>query len=158
MFPMGWTTKEHVHECTEGIILEVKPPNLPAFVVATVYNHPGDRIKEGFIKILDRLAKRKPVLLSGDLNAASFELGSRTNTCEGEHLVEMISKTSLSYIDNESPTYISASSGSWNILDFSFANKLFLDRIVDFEVGNDFGSDHLPTIIKYATIPLEERD
>ena len=30
MFPMGWTTKEHAHECTEGIILEVKPPNLPA--------------------------------------------------------------------------------------------------------------------------------
>ena len=130
--------------------MEINPTSSSSLIVASIYNHPNKEVPTKFIELVDSLARRKPTILVGDFNCPAPEFGSRTTTKEGEKLVEVISKSSLMYVENDSPTYISNSTGDWNVLDLIFVNKSLAEKISSFEVGDENQTDHFPLIVKLA--------
>ena len=134
--------REFTHNSSEGIIVEITKVSSFAFVVATLYVHRGNKFPKSFLDAFIKAAGTKPAILAGDFNAASHKFGSRTNTLEGDHLAEIISDNGLLYLENSSPTFFSSASGSWNILDMAFANDRFMERIVNFEVEEEYQSDN----------------
>ena len=147
LFNKSWTSLEYDHDCEEGIILKLDINNSTPIVIATLYLHPGNLFPSSFMKKIDETAKTAPLLLIGDFNSAAVEFGSRLSSKEGDHLVDLISTTSLAYIENETPTYICKATGSWNVLDLGFVNDNFASKISNFRVENEDVSDHFPLII-----------
>ena len=143
-----WTSLEFSSKAEEGIILKIDIPGNTSIIVATLYVHPGKCFPKDFFDDVDEAAKSFPTLLIGDFNSASTEFGSRRNTAEGNHLINLISTSNLAYLDNDTPTYVCSSSGSWNILDLALINAAFFDSIESFEVNEHPVSDHFPIIIE----------
>ena len=129
--------------------MEINPTSSSSLIVASIYNHPNKEVPTKFIELVDSLARRKPTILVGDFNCPAPEFGSRTTTKEGEKLVEVISKSSLMYVENDSPTYISNSTGDWNLLDLIFVIKSLAEKISS-KVGDENQTDHFPLIVKLA--------
>ena len=147
LFNKSWTSLEYDHDCKEGILLKLDINNSTPIVIATLYLHPGSFFPPSFMKKIDEAATSAPLLLIGDFNSAAVEFGSRLSSREGDHLVDLISTTSLAYIENETPTYICKASGSWNVLDLGFVNDDLASKISNFRVENEDVSDHFPMII-----------
>ena len=146
----NWTIREIESEEKEALIVEVNPTGNSSILIASIYNHPTNFVPSNFIRKVDRLSKKKPTILIGDFNAAAAEFGSRTSTKEGERLVEDITNSSLMYMENEDPTYISNSSSDWNILDLAFVNKSMAEKVTSFGVGQETQTDHFPLIVDIA--------
>ena len=150
LFPDHWTSTIIEQQCEEGIIVELQIPGKENLIIASCYNHPENYINEDFINKVGQLNKKgdKRILLMGDFNCAAPEFGSRTETDQGKDLVDRIATIGLNYLVNDNPTYISRSSGNWNILDLAFASDAVLDDIKNFIVGNATESDHLPLVVR----------
>ena len=146
----NWTIREIESEEKEALIVEVNPTGNSSILITSIYNHPTNFVPSNFIRKVDRLSKKKPTILIGDFNAAAAEFGSRTSTKEGERLVEDITNSSLMYMENEDPTYISNSSSDWNILDLAFVNKSMAEKVTSFGVGQETQTDHFPLIVDIA--------
>ena len=144
IFNKEWASREFPHQEGEGIIIALNPDEEFTIIVATIYVHPNGIISQEFIDKVDQASQHIPTVLVGDFNSAAIEYGSRLDTRSGLHLVESISRTSLTYIENATPTYISASTGNWNVLDLAFGNRLFLEALESLQVDNEAISDHLP--------------
>ena len=152
-----WTVKEIEQPHKESLILEISPPNSHPFILSTMYNKPGKLVPKSFVDAVEKASKEKAVLLTGDFNSACSEFGSRTETREGKHLLDLISNSSLIYVDNAEPTYVSDSTGQWNLLDYGFINQRMAARLTNFKVETEIGSDHLPLHFEISGQLLPQR-
>ena len=160
VFPSNWTAKEHKIKAKEGFIFELRSPSNETYIVATEYAHPGQYVdKSIFRKIASLNTKNdKKIILAGDFNAAAKEFGSRFDSDQGKSLIDSIAEIGLNYVENSDPTYISRSSGNWNVLDLIFASDSAIEDIVNLDTSHATESDHLPLILTLRnTGQIEER-
>ena len=146
-----WTVKEIEHQEEEALILEITPTNSTTFILSTIYNRPGNLVPNNSLKAVERASSGKASILVVDFNSPCREFGSRTDTREGRHLLDLISNSTFLYVDNSDPTYYSDSKGNWNLLDLGFINQKMADKLLDFKVGPETGSDHMPMIFKISS-------
>ena len=149
LFPCSWTSAIHEHPEKEAIIASLTTNLGEEIIVSTMYNRPGNYVPKSFIDKLDSLNgnNKKKIIFAGDLNSAAVALGSRIDTPQGKHLVDVISNSKLGYVENEVPTFYSRSSGSWNILDCFFLSDECAKFLVDLQVMDACESDHNPVMI-----------
>ena len=64
-------------------------------------------------------------------------------------------KLNLIYLNNDEHTHIDRANGSTDILDMAFISQNLANRIhgIQFQIGADLGSDHLPIEISIDTTP-----
>ena len=149
LFPCSWTSAIHEQPEKEAIIASLTTNLGEEIIVSTMYNRPGNYVPKSFIDKLDSLNgnNKKKIIFAGDLNSAAVALGSRIDTPQGKHLVDVISNSKLGYVENEVPTFYSRSSGSWNILDCFFLSDECAKFLVDLQVMDACESDHNPVMI-----------
>ena len=66
----------------------------------------------------------------------------------------MVSKRlNLIYLNNDEHTYMDRANGSTDILDMAFISPNLAKLDIQFQIGDDLGSDHLPIEISIDTPP-----
>ena len=60
-------------------------------------------------------------------------------------------KLNLIYLNNDEHTHMDRANGNTNILDMAFVSPNLAIHDIQFQIGDDLGSDHLP-ILKYQLI------
>jgi ribonuclease HI len=129
-----------------------------AITVCSLYLSPSTVVSKSALEDLV-FQLPNPLVIMGDLNGHSPLWGGDRSNPQGKILEDLCSQHDLVVLNDGSPTFISASSGSLSALDISICDpSLFLN--LEWSVHDDTGgSDHFPTIITYSNnfceTPLE---
>jgi hypothetical protein len=162
--PSGWSalkTGNHLYDSPESLSLLIFPPRCHPFKISTIYNHPGKFVPKSFLENFRQTTYNSdPVkgLILGDFNSPNELFGSRTTTPQGRHLFNAIIEEDLIILNDDSPTYYSASTGRENILDLALCEPASADSVSTAWVGEDIGSDHLPLMVSFRTSPLHPQN
>ena len=132
------------------VVITPSGESATAFILNTMYNHPGNHISPQFISDLKNYrcnGQRLPLMITGDLNSPHTAFGSRTINEYGSSLFQIINNENLIVINNDKePTYYSNATGLENILDLVIVDSEMNKLIADCSVRGDIGSDHLPVV------------
>ena len=90
----------------------------------------------------------------GDFNSKlePFECASKNTS--GPMLKTIQNKLNLIYVNNDEHTHMDRRTGSTDILDMAFISQNLAIHDIQFQIGVDLGSDHLPIEISIDTTPL----
>ena len=131
----------------ESMICKIQINN-KSLVVGTHYVHPGELIDTALINnITSTAGDNIPAILLGDFNSSLKSFGSNCDTTSGEALRILTESNGLSYVKNKIPTYINNKRGDDNVLDMIFLNKKANEILINYNVDDPVGSDHLPITI-----------
>ena len=89
------------------------------------------------------------VMFVGDFNSKLEAFG-----CAGPMLKTIQSKLNLIYVNNDEHTHMDRRTGSTDILGMAFISQNLAIHDIQFQIGVDLGSDHLPIEISIDTTPL----
>ena len=91
----------------------------------------------------------------GDFNSKleAFECASKNTS--GPMLKSIQNKLNLIYVNNDEHTHMDRRTGSTDILDMAFISQNLAIHDIQFQIGVDLGSDHLPIEISIDTTPLK---
>ena len=94
------------------------------------------------------------VMFVGDFNSKLEALGCASKNTSGPMLKTIQNKLDLIYVNNEEHTHLDRRTGSTDILDMAFISQNLAIHDIQFQIGVDLGSDHLPIKISIDTTPL----
>ena len=86
------------------------------------------------------------MLICGDFSSPHQELNCTYNTENGKKLLEMIDDGNFKQLNNGYPTYHSNQHQSQSMLDLLFWSRSIFKYFDNFQVLEDFGSDHSATL------------
>ena len=84
----------------------------------------------------------KPIIITGDLNTKSPEISENHASETHEYFSKFLEDSNLQILNDSTPTR------GLNSLDVTIVNERFHMRTTNWEVINEFNSDHLPTITR----------
>ena len=90
----------------------------------------------------------------GDFNSKLGAFGCASKNTSGPMLKTIQNKLNLTYVNNDEHTHMDRRTGSTDILDMVFISQNLAIHDVQFQIGVDLGSDHLPIKISIDTTPL----
>ena len=94
------------------------------------------------------------VMFVGDFNSKLEAFGCASKNTSGPMLKTIQNKLNLIYVNNDEHTHMDRRTGSTDILDMAFISQTLAIHDIQFQIGVDLGSDHLPTEISIDTTPL----
>ena len=90
----------------------------------------------------------------GDFNSKLEAFGCTSKNTSGPMLKTIQNKLNLIYVNNNEHTHMDRRTGSTDILDMAFISQNLAIHDIQFQIGVDLGSDHLPIEISVDTTPL----
>ena len=81
----------------------------------------------------------------GDFNSKLESLGCAHKNPSGPMLKNIQKQLNLIYLNNDEHTHMDRAKGSTDILDMAFISPNLAKHDIQFQIGDDLGSDHLPT-------------
>ena len=127
------------------VAVDVRLPDGAPLRVATYYAPPEDTSGLLSADLLRLVFGASRVLLMGDLNAKSRDLGCRTSNSNGDVLLEFLEDRGLTVLNSPgNPTYYSTVNNSFDCLDWFIATGPAARLFGHCTLGEDVGSDHLP--------------
>ena len=84
------------------------------------------------------------VMLVGDFNSKFESFGCAKKTASGPMLKNIQQQRNLIYLNNDEHTHMDRSKGSTDLLDMAFISPNLAKHDIQFQIGDDLGSDHLP--------------
>ena len=128
--------------------------NSNPFKILVVYNHPRNHFPLGILQEFKGISfdgKPVPGVLVGDTNCPHEVFGSRTSNVYGRKFVQLLNQENLVFFNDDSPTFVSNSTGQSNVLDLVIGEPETDKYIESCSVKGDIGSDHLPvfTCLKF---------
>ena len=94
------------------------------------------------------------VMFVGDFNSKLEAFGWASKNTSGPMLKTIQNKLNLIYINNDEHKDMGRRTGSTDILDMAFISQNLAIHDIQFQIGVDLGSDHLPIEISIDTAPL----
>ena len=94
------------------------------------------------------------VMFVGDFNSKLEAFGCASKNTSGPMLKTIQNKLNLIYVNNDGHTHMDRRTGSTDILDMAFISQNLAIHDIQFQIGVDLGSDHLPIEISIDTTPL----
>ena len=94
------------------------------------------------------------VMFVGDFNSKLEAFGCASKNDSGPILKTIQNKLNLIYLNNDEHTYMDWRSGNTDLLDMAFISQSLAIHDIQFQIGVDMGSDHLPIEISIDTTPL----
>ena len=140
----------------ETLVCDVSGPYIDSYTFATYYNSPN---KELNIHYLRWLSKFENLLFMSDINSKHPKLFCKKQNKNGNILIEALESNTnplnLCYINDSTPTKRPMRKNEdFEILDMVFGHPNIIDKIMNFEVGEDYGSHHMTVTI---SIPLRNQ-
>ena len=93
------------------------------------------------------------VMFVGDFNSKLEAFGCASKNDSGPILKTIQNKLNLLYLNNAEHTYMDWRNGNTDILDMAFITQNLAIHDLQFQIGVDLGSDHLPIEISIDTTP-----
>ena len=87
----------------------------------------------------------------GDFNSKLEFFGCAQKNTSGPMLKKIQNKLNLIYLNNDEHTHMDRANGSTDILDMAFISQNLAINDIQFQIGADLGSDHLPIEISIDT-------
>ena len=80
----------------------------------------------------------------GDLNSKLEFFGCAKENTSSPMLKNIQKQLNLIYLNNDEHTHMNRSNGSTDLLDMAFISPNLAKHDIQFQIGDDLGSDHLP--------------
>ena len=80
----------------------------------------------------------------GDFNSKLESFGCAKKNASGPMLKNIQKQLNLIYLNNDEHTHMDRANGSTDLLDMAFISPNLAKHDIQFEMGDDLGSDHLP--------------
>ena len=90
----------------------------------------------------------------GDFNWKYEAFGCAKKNSSGPMLQNIQSHLNLAYLNNDEHTHLNRAKGSTDILDMAFISQNLTKHDIQFLIGDNLGSDHLPIEISIDAQPL----
>ena len=110
--------------------------------IFNVYNSPNQDLN--FIEINDRNLQN--LFICGDFNSPHQDINCTYNTENVEKLLKLIDDGNLKLLNNGYPTYQSKQHKRQSMLDLNFCSLSVFKYFDNFQVTEDFGSEHSATL------------
>ena len=94
------------------------------------------------------------VMFVGDFDSKLESFGCAHKNPSGPMLKNILKQLSLIYLNNDEDTHVDRAKGSTDILDMAFISPNLGKHDVQFQIGDDLGSNHLPIEISIDIPPL----
>ena len=93
------------------------------------------------------------VMFVGDFNSKLESFGCAKKNTSGPMLQNIQNQLNLIYLDSDEHTHMDRANSSTDILDMAFISPKLAKHDIQFQIGDDLGSDHLPIEISIHTPP-----
>ena len=134
----------------EALAINLDLSNNQNITLATIYC-PNRNLNLSLFQTIDNLSEN--VMFVGDFNSKLESFGSaKRNTC-GPMLQNIQNQLNLIYLNNDEHTHMDRAKGSTDILYMAFISPNLAIHDIQFQIGDDLGSDHLPIEISIDTTP-----
>ena len=118
--------------------------------LATIYcpnGNPSSSLFHAIFNLSDN------VMFVGDFNSKLESFGRAKKNTSGPMLKTIQNKLNLIYLNNDEHTHMDRANSNTDILDMAFVSPNLAIHDLQFQIGDDLGSDHLPIEISIDTTP-----
>ena len=125
-------------------MIDIDLCNNQNLILAAIYcpnGNPNFRLFETINNLSDN------VMFVGDFNSKLEAFGCAKKNSSGPMLQNIQSHLNLTYLSNDEHTHLDRAKGSTDILDMAFISPNLTKNDILLLIGDDLGSDHLPTEI-----------
>ena len=134
----------------EALVINIDLCNNQNLILATIYcpnGNPNFRLFETINILSDN------VMFVGNFNSKLEAFGCAKKNSSGPMLKNIQSHLNLTYLNNDEHTHLDRAKGSTDILDMAFISPNLTKHDIQFLIGDDLGSDHLPIEISIDAHP-----
>ena len=135
----------------EALVINLELSTNQNLTLATIYCPDGNPNLSLF-QTINNLSDN--VMFVGDFNSKLEAFGCASKKTSGPMLKTIQNKLNLIYVNNDEHTHMGRRYGSTDILDMAFISQNLVIHDIQFQIGVDLGSDHLPIEISIDTTPL----
>ena len=89
----------------------------------------------------------------GDFNSKLQSFGCTKKNVSGPMLQNSQKQLNLIYLNNDEHTHMDRANGSTDIIDMAFISQYLAKHDIQFQIGDDLGSNHLPIEISIDPPP-----
>ena len=134
----------------EALAINLELSNNQNLTLATIYC-PNGNLNLSLFQSINNLSTN--VMFVGDFNSKleSFRCAHRNPS--GPMLKNIQKQLNLIYLNNDEHMHMDRAKGSTDILDMAFISPNLANHDIQFQIGDDLGSDHLPIKISIDTPP-----
>ena len=93
------------------------------------------------------------VMFVGDFNSKLESFGCSNENTSGPMLKNIQKQLNLYYLNNDEHTHMDKANGSTDLLDIAFVSPNLAKHDIQFQIGDDLDSDHLPIEISVDAPP-----
>ena len=134
----------------KALVIDIDLCNKQNLILATIYC-PNGNPNFGLFETINNLSDN--VMFIGDFNSKLEDFGCAKKNSSGPMLKTIQSQLNLTYLNNDEHTHLDRAKGSTDILDMAFISPNLTKHDIQFLIGDDLGSDHLPTEISIDAQP-----
>ena len=134
----------------EALAINLELSNNQNLTLATIYC-PNGTPNFSLFQTISNLSNN--VMFVGDFNSKSEAFGCASKNESGPILKTIQNTLDLIYLNNTEHTYMDWRNGNTDILDMAFITENLAIHDLQFQIGVDLGSDHLPIEISIDTTP-----
>ena len=134
----------------EALAINLELSNNQNLTLATIYC-PNGNPSSSLFHAISNLSDN--VMFIGDFNSKLESFGCARKNTSGPMLKTIQNKLNLIYLNNDEHTHMDRANGSTDILDMAFVSPNLAIHDIQFQIGDDLGSDHLPIEISIDTAP-----
>ena len=134
----------------EALVIDIDLCNNQNLILATIYcpnGNPNFRLFDTINNLSDN------VMFVGDFNSKLEDFGCAKKNSSGPMLKNIQSQLNLTYVNNDEHTHLDRAKCSTDILDMAFISPNLTEHDIQFLIGDDLGSDHLPIEISIDAQP-----
>ena len=124
--------------------------NNQTLTLATIYC-PNGNPNFSLLQTINNLSDN--VMFVGDFNSKLESFRCAKKNASGPMLKNIQKQLSLIYLNNEEHAHMDRANGSTDILDMAFISPNLAKHDIQFQIGDDLGSDHLPIEISMDIPP-----
>ena len=134
----------------EALAINLELSNNQNLTFATIYC-PNGNPNFSLFQSINNLST--DVMFVGDFNSKLESFGCAHRNPSGPMLKNIQKQHNLIYLNSEEHMHMERAKGSTDILDMAFISSNLAKRDIQFPIGDDLGSDHLPIEISTDTPP-----
>ena len=134
----------------EALAIELELSNNQNFTLATIYC-PNGNPNLSLFQYINNLSDN--VMFVGDFNSKLESFGCAKKNTSGPMLKNIQKQLNLIYLNNDEHTNMDRGNGSTDLLDMVFVSPILAKHDIQFQIGDDLGSDHLPIEISFDASP-----
>ena len=134
----------------EALVIDTDLSDTQNLILATIYC-PNGNPKLRLFETINNLSDN--VMFVGDFNSKLEAFGCAKKNISGPMLKNIQSHLNLTYLNTDELPHLDKRTGNTDILDMAFISPNLTKRDIQFLIGDDLGSDHLPIEISIDAQP-----